>query len=58
MEKTLSQITIYTANHISKTFGELKEQELIKYTNSEVRKCRLCRLTDKGEEIVDKFNSN
>ena len=38
-------------NHISNTLRQLKEHELIECINSEVRKGRLYRLTDKGEEV-------
>ena len=39
-------------NHISKVLSELKAHELIECINPEVRKGRLYRLTDKGDEIV------
>ena len=39
-------------NHISKVLAELKEHELVECINPEVRKGRLYRLTDKGDEIV------
>ena len=39
-------------NHISKVLAELKAQELVECINPEVRKGRLYRLTDKGDEIV------
>ena len=39
-------------NHISKVLGELKNHELVECINPEVRKGRLYRLTDKGDEIV------
>ena len=39
-------------NHISKVLGELKKHELIECINPEVRKGRLYRLTDKGDEVV------
>ena len=39
-------------NHISNTLRQLKEQELIECINPEVRKGRLYRLTDKGDEVV------
>ena len=42
-------------NHISKVLLELKTHELVECINSEVRKGRLYRLTDKGEEIVEKL---
>lgn len=43
-------------NHISKVLGELKEHELVECINPEVRKGRLYRLTDKGNELVKKLN--
>ena len=39
-------------NHISKVLVELKAHELVECINPEVRKGRLYRLTDKGDEIV------
>lgn len=36
-------------NHISKVLGELKEHELVECINSEVRKGRLYKHTEKGE---------
>ena len=39
-------------NHISKVLGELREHELVECINPEVRKGRLYRLTEKGEDIV------
>ena len=42
-------------NHMSATLKQLKEHELVECINPEVRKGRLYRLTDKGEEIVDKL---
>ena len=39
-------------NHISKVLSELKAHELIECINPEVRKGRLYRLTDKGEDVV------
>ena len=39
-------------NHISKVLTELKAHELVECINPEVRKGRLYRLTDKGDEIV------
>ncbi len=40
------------ANHISKVLAELKAHELVECINPEVRKGRLYRLTDKGDELV------
>lgn len=42
-------------NHISKVLAELKAHELVECINPEVRKGRLYRLTDKGDEIVKKL---
>ena len=39
-------------NHISKVLAELKAHELVECINPEVRKGRLYRLTNKGEEVV------
>ena len=39
-------------NHISKVLAELKAHDLVECINPEVRKGRLYRLTDKGDEIV------
>ena len=39
-------------NHISKVLAELRAHELVECINPEVRKGRLYRLTDKGEDIV------
>jgi len=39
-------------NHISKILAELKAHELVECINPEVRKGRLYRLTDKGEDVV------
>ena len=43
-------------NHISKVLAELKAHELVECINPEVRKGRLYRLTDKGDEIVKNIN--
>ena len=39
-------------NHISKILSELKAHELVECINPEVRKGRLYRLTETGEEVV------
>lgn len=39
-------------NHISKVLSELKAHDLVECINPEVKKGRLYRHTDKGEEIV------
>ena len=42
-------------NHISAVLKQLKEHELVECINPEVRKGRLYRLTDTGEEVVKKL---
>lgn len=39
-------------NHISKVLSELKAHELVECINPEVRKGRLYRLIDTGEDVV------
>ena len=39
-------------NHISKVLAELKAHDLVECINPEVRKGRLYRLTDKGDELI------
>ena len=39
-------------NHISKVLSELKAHELVECINPEVRKGRLYRLTETGENVV------
>jgi predicted transcriptional regulator len=39
-------------NHISKVLFELKSHELVECINPEVRKGRLYRLTETGEDVV------
>lgn len=43
-------------NHIFKVLAELKAYELVECINPEVRKGRLYRLTDKGEEVTKNIN--
>lgn len=43
-------------NHISNTLRQLREHGLIECINPEVRKGRLYRLTDKGDELVKNIN--
>ena len=45
-------------NHISKVLSELKAHELVECINPEVRKGRLYRLTDKGNELVKNIDSD
>lgn len=42
-------------NHVSKVQAELKSKGLIELINPEVRKGRLYRLTDVGDELVKKL---
>ena len=42
-------------NHMSATLKQLREHKLVECINTEVRKGRLYRLTDKGENIIDKI---
>jgi len=42
-------------NHISKVLSELKAHELVECINPEVRKGRLYRHTEKGDQIVKKL---
>ena len=42
-------------NHMSATLKQLREHELVECINPEARKGRLYRLTEKGEEIVNKI---
>ena len=42
-------------NHISKVLRELKESGVAECINEDQKKGRLYRLTDVGEEIVDKI---
>ena len=39
-------------NHISAVLRQLKEHEVVECINPEVRKGRLYRLTDKGDEVI------
>ncbi|MBE6494443.1 MAG: transcriptional regulator [Methanosphaera stadtmanae] len=43
-------------NHISKVLAELKAHEMVECINPEVRKGRLYRHTEKGDEIVKNLN--
>ncbi|WP_405290040.1 winged helix-turn-helix domain-containing protein [Methanobrevibacter sp.] len=45
-------------NHISNTLKQLKEIDLVECMNPEVKKGRLYRLTDKGEKIAEKLETN
>lgn len=41
-------------NHISNTLAQLRKRDIIECVNPEVRKGRLYRLTDKGNDIASK----
>ena len=45
-------------NHISAVLRQLKEHELVECINPDVRKGRLYRLTDKGNELVNNIDSD
>ena len=49
---TIAKDSGIRTNHISKVLGELKDHELVECINPEVRKGRLYRLTETGEEVV------
>ena len=55
MPSQIAKDTGIVQNHISNSLRQLKEHELIECINPEVRKGRLYRLTENGEEIVDKI---
>ncbi|MBQ2831159.1 winged helix-turn-helix domain-containing protein [Methanobrevibacter sp.] len=48
----IAKDTDIRTNHVSKVLSELKEHELVECINPEVRKGKLYRLTDKGNELV------
>lgn len=49
----IAEDTEICQNHISNTLSQLREHELIECINPEVRKGRLYRLTDLGDEVAD-----
>ena len=49
----LAQLCDIRTNHISNTLHELKDKELIVCLNEEMRKGRLYRLTEKGEDVFN-----
>ena len=55
MPKEIAERSNIKTNHVSKVLAELKSKELIEIINPEVRKGRLYRLTDVGDEIVKKL---
>ena len=52
MPSQIAKDTGIVQNHISNSLRQLKEHELVECINPEVRKGRLYRLTDKGNELV------
>ena len=52
MPSQIAKDTGIVQNHISNSLRQLKEHELVECINPEVRKGRLYRLTENGEEIV------
>ena len=55
MPSEIAKDTNIVQNHISNFLRDLKEHDLVECINPEVRKGRLYRLTENGEEIVDKI---
>ena len=55
MPSQIAKDTNIIQNHLSNTLKQLKEHELVECINPEVKKGRLYRLTDKGEEIIKKL---
>ena len=53
MPKEIAERSGIKVNHVSKVLSELKSKELIECINPEVRKGRLYRLTDWGDEIAN-----
>lgn len=53
---SISNIHRLNSHHISKVLVELKANKLVECINPEVRKGILCRLTDKGEDLVKNLN--
>ena len=51
----IAKLSNIKTNHVSKVLAELKNKELIEIINPEVRKGRLYRLTDVGDEMVKKL---
>ena len=55
MPSQIAKDTGIVQNHISNSLRQLKEHDLVECINPEVRKGRLYRLTDDGEEIIEKL---
>ena len=56
MPSQIAKDTGIVQNHISNSLRQLKEHELVECINPEVRKGRLYRLTETGEEVVKNLN--
>ena len=52
MPSQIARDTGIVQNHISNSLRQLKEHELVECINPEVRKGRLYRLTDYGDDVV------
>ena len=52
MPSQIAKDTDIVQNHISNVLKQLREHEMVECINPEVRKGRLYRLTDYGEEVV------
>ena len=55
MPSQIAKDTGIIQNHISNTLRQLKDHDLVECINPEVKKGRLYRLTENGEEIIDKI---
>lgn len=53
MPKQIAESSDIKLNHVSKVLSELRSKELIEVLDDSVRKGRLYRLTDLGEEMAD-----
>lgn len=56
MPTEIAKDTGIRRNHISKVLRELKDSGVAECINEEARRGRLYRLTDAGEEIVEKLD--
>ena len=55
MPSQIAKDTGIVQNHISNSLRQLKEHELVECINPEVRKGRIYRLTEKGDELIKNF---
>lgn len=56
MPSQIAKDTEIVQNHISNTLRQLKDHDLVECINPEVRKGRLYRLTNDGEDVVKNIN--